>query len=53
MKVNEERDVTIARKAYGKVGKHPMAGKTLQFKVENDEYQENLAAGIVARLGAS
>lgn len=35
MKVNEEREVTIPpEKAYGKVGKHPMAGKTLQFKLK-------------------
>ncbi len=34
MKVNEEKDVTIPpEKAYGKTGKHPMAGKTLQFKL--------------------
>ena len=34
MKVNEEKEVTIPpEKAYGKTGKHPMAGKTLQFKL--------------------
>ncbi|HZD13040.1 MAG TPA: FKBP-type peptidyl-prolyl cis-trans isomerase [Candidatus Binatus sp.] len=35
MKVNEEKEVTIPpEKAYGKAGKHPMAGKTLQFKLK-------------------
>src|SRR5260370_16675162 len=35
MKVNEEREVTIPpEKAYRKVGKHPMAAKTLQFKLK-------------------
>ena len=34
MKVNEAKDVTIPpEKAYGKSGSHPMAGKTLQFKL--------------------
>jgi FKBP-type peptidyl-prolyl cis-trans isomerase 2 len=34
MKVNDEKDVTIPpEKAYGKSGNHPMAGKTLQFKL--------------------
>ncbi len=34
MKVNEEKVVTIPpEKAYGKAGSHPMAGKTLQFKL--------------------
>ncbi|MGI0090754.1 MAG: FKBP-type peptidyl-prolyl cis-trans isomerase [Nitrososphaerales archaeon] len=34
MAVNEEREVTIPpEKAYGKTGKHPMAGKTLVFKL--------------------
>ena len=34
MMVNEEKEVTIApEKAYGKKGNHPMAGKTLQFKL--------------------
>jgi FKBP-type peptidyl-prolyl cis-trans isomerase 2 len=35
MRVNEEKDVTIPpEKAYGKSGNHPMAGKTLQFKLK-------------------
>jgi len=34
MKVNEEKEVTIPpEKAYGRSGRHPMAGKTLQFKL--------------------
>ena len=34
MKINEEKEVTIPpEKAYGKTGRHPMAGKTLQFKL--------------------
>ncbi|TMI36740.1 FKBP-type peptidyl-prolyl cis-trans isomerase [Candidatus Bathyarchaeota archaeon] len=34
MKVNEEKEVVIPpEKAYGKSGGHPMAGKTLQFKL--------------------
>ena len=34
MKMNEEKEVTIPpEKAYGKSGSHPMAGKTLQFKL--------------------
>ena len=34
MKINETKEVTIPpEKAYGKVGRHPMAGKTLQFKL--------------------
>ena len=34
MMVNEEKEVTIPpEKAYGKKGNHPMAGKTLQFKL--------------------
>lgn len=34
MKVNEEKEVVIPpEKAYGKSGKHPLAGKTLQFKL--------------------
>ncbi len=34
MKVNDEKDVVIPpEKAYGKSGGHPMAGKTLQFKL--------------------
>jgi peptidylprolyl isomerase len=34
MKVNETKEVTIPpEKAYGRTGRHPMAGKTLQFKL--------------------
>jgi FKBP-type peptidyl-prolyl cis-trans isomerase 2 len=34
MKVNEEKEVTIPpEKGYGKAGKHPMAGKTLVFRL--------------------
>jgi len=34
MKVNEEKEVVIPpEKAYGRAGNHPMAGKTLQFKL--------------------
>ncbi len=34
MRTNEEKEVTIPpEKAYGKVGRHPMVGKTLQFKL--------------------
>ena len=34
MKINETKDVTIPpEKAYGTTGRHPMAGKTLQFKL--------------------
>ena len=34
MKVNETKEVTLPpEKAYGKTGRHPMAGKTLQFKL--------------------
>jgi peptidylprolyl isomerase len=34
MSVNEEKEVTIPpEKAYGKTGRHPMAGKTLVFKL--------------------
>ena len=34
MKINETKEVTIPpEKAYGTVGRHPMAGKTLQFKL--------------------
>jgi len=34
MKINEEKEVIIPpEKAYGKSGKHALAGKTLQFKL--------------------
>ena len=34
MKNNETKDVTIPpEKAYGKAGRHPMVGKTLQFRL--------------------
>ena len=34
MAINEEKEVTIPpEKAYGKTGRHPMAGKTLVFKL--------------------
>jgi FKBP-type peptidyl-prolyl cis-trans isomerase 2 len=34
MMVNDEKEVTIPpEKAYGSRGNHPMAGKTLQFKL--------------------
>lgn len=34
MGVNEEKEVTLPpEKAYGKSGRHPMAGKTLVFKL--------------------
>lgn len=34
MAINEEKEVTIPpEKAYGKSGRHPMAGKTLVFKL--------------------
>ena len=34
MRINEEKEVVIPpEKAYGKSGRHPMAGKTLQFKL--------------------
>lgn len=34
MKVNETKEVTLPpEKAYGRSGGHPMAGKTLQFKL--------------------
>ncbi|MBI2648551.1 MAG: FKBP-type peptidyl-prolyl cis-trans isomerase [Thaumarchaeota archaeon] len=34
MKVNETREITIPpEKAYGRQGRHPMAGKTLRFRL--------------------
>lgn len=34
MKVNETKEVILPpEKAYGRTGKHPMSGKTLQFKL--------------------
>jgi FKBP-type peptidyl-prolyl cis-trans isomerase 2 len=34
MRVNETKEVTIPpEKGYGRTGRHPMAGKTLQFKL--------------------
>ena len=34
MKVNESKEVTIPpEKGYGKSGRHPMSGKTLQFRL--------------------
>ena len=34
MKVNETKEITLPpEKAYGRTGSHPMAGKTLQFKL--------------------
>ncbi len=34
MAINEEKEVSIPpEKAYGKTGRHPMAGKTLVFKL--------------------
>jgi FKBP-type peptidyl-prolyl cis-trans isomerase 2 len=34
MKVNDTKEVTLPpEKAYGRTGRHPMAGKTLQFKL--------------------
>lgn len=34
MKVNEAKEITLPpEKAYGKAGRHPMAGKTLQFRL--------------------
>ncbi len=34
MKTNETKEVTIPpERGYGKVGRHPMAGKTLQFRL--------------------
>jgi FKBP-type peptidyl-prolyl cis-trans isomerase 2 len=34
MKINETKEVTLPpEKAYGRAGRHPMAGKTLQFRL--------------------
>ena len=34
MKLNETKEITLPpEKSYGKTGRHPMAGKTLQFKL--------------------
>ncbi len=34
MKINETKEITLPpEKAYGKSGRHPMAGKTLQFRL--------------------
>ena len=34
MKVNETKEITLPpEKAYGRTGRHPMAGKTLQFRL--------------------
>ena len=34
MKVNETKEITLPpEKAYGRTGRHPMSGKTLQFKL--------------------
>ena len=34
MKINETKEITLPpEKAYGKSGNHPMAGKTLQFRL--------------------
>lgn len=34
MKVNETKEITLPpEKAYGRSGRHPMAGKTLQFRL--------------------
>lgn len=34
MKVNESKEITLPpEKAYGRTGRHPMAGKTLQFRL--------------------
>ena len=34
MNINETKEITLPpEKAYGKTGRHPMAGKTLQFRL--------------------
>lgn len=34
MRINETKEITLApEKAYGRTGRHPMAGKTLQFRL--------------------
>jgi FKBP-type peptidyl-prolyl cis-trans isomerase 2 len=34
MKINETKEVTVPpERAYGRTGRHPMAGKTLQFRL--------------------
>jgi FKBP-type peptidyl-prolyl cis-trans isomerase 2 len=34
MRINETKEVTLPpERAYGRAGRHPMAGKTLQFKL--------------------
>jgi FKBP-type peptidyl-prolyl cis-trans isomerase 2 len=34
MRINESKEVTLPpEKAYGRTGRHPMAGKTLEFKL--------------------
>lgn len=34
MRVNETKEITLPpEKAYGRTGRHPMAGKTLQFRL--------------------
>ncbi len=34
MRINETKEITLPpEKAYGKTGRHPMAGKTLQFRL--------------------
>lgn len=34
MRVNETKEITLQpEKAYGRTGRHPMAGKTLQFRL--------------------
>jgi len=34
MKINEAKEITLPpERAYGRTGRHPMAGKTLQFRL--------------------